>query len=72
MVCVDFVESKEVLMYLTFSRVSKPNSYLETILEFLANKVECHRIDAGVEGGHVDTDVIHHQQKTNAEFARDR
>lgn len=34
--------------------------YLEAVLEFPADEVESHRVDAGVEGGHVDPEVIHH------------
>lgn len=40
--------------------------YLEAVLEFPADEVECHRVDAGVEGGHVDPEVIHHQEETEA------
>jgi len=34
--------------------------YLEAVLEFPADKVESHRVDAGVEGSHIDPEVIHH------------
>jgi len=38
--------------------------YLEAVLEFSADKVESHRIDAGVERGHVDPKVIHDEEET--------
>lgn len=38
--------------------------YLEAVLEFSADKVESHRVDAGVERGHVDPKVIHDEEET--------
>lgn len=40
--------------------------YLEAVLEFPTDEVESHGVDAGVEGGHVDPEVIHHQEETEA------
>lgn len=39
--------------------------YLETIFELLTDKVESHRVDARVEGGHVDADVINHKKEAS-------
>lgn len=37
--------------------------YLKAVFKLLADKVQGNRIDAGVEGSHVDPNVIHHQQE---------
>lgn len=37
--------------------------YLETIFELLTDKVESHRVDARVEGGHIDADVVNHKKE---------
>lgn len=42
----------------------RDRSYLEAVLEFPADKVQSHGVDAGVEGGHVDPEIIHHQEET--------
>lgn len=38
--------------------------YLEAVFEFLGHKEEDYGIDAGVDGGHVDADVVEDQQET--------
>lgn len=38
-------------------------SYLKAVFELLADKVQGNGIDAGIEGSHVDPNVIHHQQE---------
>lgn len=38
-------------------------SHLEAALEALADHVEGDRIDAGVDGRHVDADVVQHQEE---------
>lgn len=35
-------------------------SHLEAVFELLADEIEGDRVNAGVQGGHVDADVIHH------------
>lgn len=50
----------------------RDQSYLEAVLEFPADKVESHRVDAGVEGGHIDPEVIHHKEETKARGERRR
>lgn len=40
-------------------------SYLETIFELLADKVESHRVDAWVKGGQVDANVVHHKKEAS-------
>lgn len=37
--------------------------YLKAVFKLLADKVQGNGIDAGVEGSHVDPNVIHHQQE---------
>lgn len=46
--------------------------YLETIFELLTDKVESHRVDAWVEGGHVDADVVHHKKKASNGVNREK
>lgn len=41
-------------------------SYLETILEFLAYKIQSYWVYARIHGCQVDTDVIHEQQEAKA------
>lgn len=50
--------------YWHLQRVTEIASYLKAVLEFPADKVESHRIDAGVQRGHVDAKVIHDQEET--------
>lgn len=38
--------------------------YLEAVFELLGDKVEDYGIDAGVDGCHVDAEVVEHQQET--------
>ncbi len=40
--------------------------YLEAVFELLGDKVEDYGIDAGVDGSHVDAEVVEHQQETAA------
>lgn len=41
-------------------------SYLETIFEFLAHKIQSYWVYARIHGCQVDTDVIHEQQEAKA------
>lgn len=52
------------------ARGSRSQPYLEAVLEFPADEVEGHRVDAGVEGGHVDPKVIHHEEETETRGER--
>lgn len=48
------------------------SSYLKAVFKLLADKVQGNGIDAGVEGGHVDPNVIHHQQEAGGRESRER
>lgn len=50
------ISSRQRLPWWLFN-LSLP-TYLETVLKLLADKVECHGVDAGIKGGHIDTNVV--------------
>lgn len=38
-------------------------SYLKAVFESFAHQIQSYRINAGIQGSHVDADVVQHQQK---------
>lgn len=42
-------------------------TYLEAVLKLLADKVEDDGVYAGVDGGHVDAQIVQHQQETGSQ-----
>lgn len=38
-------------------------SYLKAVFESFAHQIQSYRINAGIQGGHIDADIIQHQQK---------
>lgn len=64
--CLCLTPSDPVVTSLTFA-AARPVSrclYLEAVFELLGDEVEDYGIDAGVDGRHVDAEVVEHQQET--------
>lgn len=38
-------------------------SHLKAVFESFAHQIQSYRINAGIQGGHVDANVVQHQQK---------
>lgn len=60
----------EIAAKMSTARGSRSQPYLEAVLEFPADEVESHGVDAGVEGGHVDPEIIHHEEETETRGER--
>lgn len=39
------------------------NSYLKAVFESFAHQIQSYWINAGIQGGHVDANVVQYQQK---------